>query len=125
MGLFGFNKKEKQNVNWIKLVNSNQLEEIKELSNDKPQLIFKHSTRCSISSMALHRFESDFNLIADKVGAYYLDLIAFREISNEIANKFDVFHQSPQVLLIKSGSCVYDASHSAIRINDLLKELIQ
>lgn len=123
MGLFGFNKKEEANVNWIKLNSIEVLDEIKNKSNDKPQIIFKHSTRCSISSMALNRFESDFNLIADKVDAYYLDLIAHREISNEIAHQFNVTHQSPQVLLIKNGECVYDASHSGIRMEDISRNL--
>lgn len=121
MGLFGFNKKEVVNVNWIKLNDLKQLPEINTLSADKAQIIFKHSTRCSISSMALNRFESDFALIEDKVDAYYLDLIAHREISNEVAHQFNVTHQSPQVLLIKNGECIYNASHSAIRVEELLK----
>jgi bacillithiol system protein YtxJ len=123
MGFFNKNKKEKVEVNWIQLNDINFLDKIKEESKTKPQLIFKHSTRCSISSMALNRFESNFNLIADKVDAYYLDLIAFRDVSNEIANKFNVFHQSPQILLIKNGECLYDASHNSIRVDSILKTL--
>jgi bacillithiol system protein YtxJ len=123
MGFFNKKKKEKVEVSWIQLNDINFLDKIKEESKTKPQVIFKHSTRCSISSMALNRFESDFDLIADKVDAHYFDLIAFREISNEIAHKFNVFHQSPQILLIKNGECVYDASHNSIRVEEVSNSL--
>lgn len=123
MGLFGFGKKEASNVNWIPLKDQLTLEEIKAKSFEKPQVIFKHSTRCSISSMALNRFESKFDLIADKVDAYYLDLISFREISNQIAHQFNVTHQSPQVLLIINGECVYNASHSSINVGMIIEKL--
>lgn len=123
MGLFGFGKKEASNVNWIQLTELQTLEEIKAKSFDKPQVIFKHSTRCSISSMSLNRVESKFDLITDKVDAYYLDLISFREISNQIAHQFNVTHQSPQVLLIINGECVYNASHSSINVEEVLKTI--
>lgn len=123
MGLFGFGKKEASNVNWIQLTELKTLEEIKVKSFEKPQVIFKHSIRCSISSMALNRFESKFDLVSDKVDAYYLDLISFREISNEIGHQFNVLHQSPQVLLIINGECVYNASHSSINVGDILEKL--
>jgi bacillithiol system protein YtxJ len=123
MGFFNRNKKEKVEVNWIQLTEISFLDTIKEESKKKPQVIFKHSTRCSISSMALNRFESDYSLIADKVDAHYLDLIAFREISNEIAHKFNVFHQSPQIIVVKDGESIYDASHNSIRVDDILNSL--
>lgn len=123
MGLFGLGKKEASNVNWIQLTELKTLEEIKRKSFDKPQVIFKHSTRCSISTMALNRFESKFDLIANKVDAYYLDLILFREISNEIAYQFNVTHQSPQVLLIINGECTYNASHSSINVGIVIEKL--
>lgn len=123
MGLFGLGKKEAFNVNWIQLTELKTLEEIKRKSFDKPQVIFKHSTRCSISAMALNRFESKFDLIANKVDAYYLDLILFREISNEIAYQFNVTHQSPQVLLIINGECTYNASHSSINVGMVIEKL--
>jgi bacillithiol system protein YtxJ len=103
----------KSNVNWTELTDLAQLSEIEALSNEKPVVIFKHSTRCSISRMALKQFEREFDL-NETVDAYFLDLIAHRDISNEIANRFNVYHESPQLILIKNGKAVYDVSHSDI-----------
>lgn len=100
-------------INWIELTDLGQLNEIMELSHQQPVAIFKHSTRCSISRMALKQFENEFDL-EGTVTPYFLDLINHRDISNEIAVRFDVYHQSPQLLLIKEGKSVYDASHSDI-----------
>ena len=106
-------------MNWNELTDIEQLETIKQESEKQPILIFKHSTRCSISSMAKNRLERAWNFDAEKVKPYYLDLIAFRNISNEIATLFGVEHQSPQVLLIKGGDSVFDASHNLISVADL------
>lgn len=100
-------------INWIELTDLGQLNEIMDLSHQKPVVIFKHSTRCSISRMALKQFENEFDL-EGSVTPYFLDLINYRDISNEIASRFEVYHQSPQLLLIKEGKSVYDASHSDI-----------
>jgi len=98
---------------WINLEDLGQLNEIIIASEEKPVVIFKHSTRCSVSRMALKQFENEFNL-QGKMDAYFLDLIENRAISNEIASKFDVVHQSPQLLVIKNGKCIYNISHSEI-----------
>lgn len=103
----------KNNVNWTDLTDVLQLMEIEAISNEKPVIIFKHSTRCSISRMALKQFEHEFDL-NDTVDAYFLDLITYRDVSNEIARKFNVYHESPQLILIKNGKAVYDVSHSDI-----------
>lgn len=118
MGLFGkrVKKEETAKIEWNHLTDINQLNEVAELSKDKTVLLFKHSTRCSISSMALSRLEREWD--KTEVVPYYLDLIAHRDISNEIANKFDVFHQSPQAIVLKNGKAVYDASHSGINFSD-------
>ena len=113
-----FGSSENQNesnskMDWEPLNNISQLDEIISLSNEKPVAIFKHSTRCSISRMALKQFENEFDF-PEKVTPYFLDLIAFREISNEIASRFGVQHQSPQLILIKNGKAVYNVSHSDI-----------
>lgn len=109
-------------MNWKILDKEEQLYVIKETSFNKTQLIFKHSTRCIISKMALKNFESDFNL-EDTIDAYYLDLITYRNISNEIADTFNVEHQSPQILVIKDGVVVYNESHEGIDAK-VLKEFI-
>ncbi len=100
-------------MNWNKLTNDDQLADIREESEKQPVLIFKHSTTCSISAMALSRMERNWN---DQLGVkpYYLDLLANRPISSKIEREFGVEHESPQVLLIRHGECVYDASHMSI-----------
>jgi len=103
----------KSNVNWTELTDIAQLLEVTTISNEKPVVIFKHSTRCSISRMALKQFEREYDL-NETVDAYFLDLIAHRDISNEIASRFNVYHESPQLILIKNGQAVYDVSHSDI-----------
>lgn len=109
------NKDTNQNsLNWNALTELKQLDSIVEESASTPVVIFKHSTRCSISRMALKNFEREYNLEESEATPYYLDLLQHRDISNEIAQKFQVIHQSPQLLLIKNGKSVYDASHSEI-----------
>ncbi|KQO22780.1 general stress protein [Flavobacterium sp. Leaf82] len=103
----------KSNVNWTELTDVAQLIEVTAISNEKPVVIFKHSTRCSISRMALKQFEREYDL-NESVDAYFLDLIAHRDISNEIASRFNVYHESPQLILIRNGKAVYDVSHSDI-----------
>lgn len=107
-------------MNWIILNDEQQLVDIKEKSKEKPQVIFKHSTRCSISSMAKTRLDKASS--PTDVDFYFLDLIQYRKISNQIADMFSVPHQSPQVLVIKDGKSVYDESHSGIRMDDILEE---
>jgi len=105
-------------IDWKELTEIGQLDEISAISNEKSIAIFKHSTRCSVSRMALKQFENEFNS-SDKVTPYFLDLIAHRDISNEIANRFGVTHQSPQLILIKDGKAIYHVSHSDIDAESL------
>ena len=104
-------------MNWIPLRNEDQLEEIVLNSNNKPQVIFKHSTRCSVSSMAKNRLDKKDQ--PEGIDFYFLDLIKHRKISNKIADDFKVAHQSPQILIINQGKCVYDESHSGITMEDI------
>ena len=112
----------KNNMIWNHLTDLNQLDDLIALSKETPVLIFKHSTKCSVSRMALKQFENDFDSSL-KVTPYFLDLIAFRLVSNAITEKFQVTHQSPQLLLIKNGVSVYDVSHNAIDAADLKLKL--
>ena len=109
-------------ISWNELTDLLQLDEIIAISNEKPVAIFKHSTRCSVSRMVLKQFENEFNS-SDKVIPYFLDLIEYRAISNEIANRFGVTHQSPQLILIKEGKAVYNVSHSDIDAKELGKRV--
>ena len=107
-------------MNWINLTNEEQLQQIKVNSKTKPQVIFKHSTRCSISGMAKNRLEKSTQ--PDEIDFYFLDLIKYRPISNKIAELFKVYHESPQILLIKNNECVYDESHSGIDMEEIIEQ---
>ncbi|GAC1534222.1 MAG: bacillithiol system redox-active protein YtxJ [Sediminibacterium sp.] len=104
-------------MNWIPLITEDQLDHIKTRSVEKAQVIFKHSTRCSTSSVVLSRLERAD--IPETIDFYYLDLITHRNISNRIASDFNVYHESPQVLLIRNGECIYDESHMGINIDEI------
>ncbi|HRI19456.1 MAG TPA: bacillithiol system redox-active protein YtxJ [Panacibacter sp.] len=107
-------------LQWIILADAAQLNLIKEKSYQKPQVLYKHSTRCSVSSVSLKRIEkSEIPVNAD---FYFLDLIRFRNISDKVANDFNVYHESPQVLLIKNGECIYDESHLGINMQELAEQ---
>ncbi len=113
--LFSSNSTPSQPVfDWVSLNDLQQIEEIITDSYERAVVIFKHSTRCSISRFALNRFESDFRFTKEEILPFYLDLLSFREISNELANRFGVEHQSPQIIVIKNGKPVYAASHENI-----------
>lgn len=122
--MFSFFKKNKEikRIPWNQLNNIGQVDQIIEKSNQSPVLIFKHSTRCSISTMALKKFERDYKETTD-IKFWFLDLIQYREISNEIAERFEITHQSPQVILIKNGKSIYSSSHNGIFFADLINQL--
>jgi bacillithiol system protein YtxJ len=128
MGLFGlFGSKEasekevieKKIIPWHRLTSMDQLETISEESKIRPVAIFKHSTRCGISRMALNQFESSYHLDDSRLKLYFLDLLAFRDVSNEVGYKFQVMHQSPQLIVLKNGTLVHHASHHSIHTQDL------
>jgi len=96
-------------INWIPLTEHDQLEEIVNNSSSKYQAIFKHSTRCGISRGVLKQFERQED--TEEIDFYYLDLLSFRPISDEIASRFGVIHQSPQLIVLKDGEVVTQGSH--------------
>ncbi|HTN21050.1 MAG TPA: bacillithiol system redox-active protein YtxJ [Pelobium sp.] len=106
-------------MNWITLDNTEQLNSIK--ADTGYSVIFKHSTRCSISMMAKRRVDMDLDDLPEAVKPYFLDLIANRALSNQIAELFQVHHESPQLLLIKDGECILDQSHGDISIEETLE----
>lgn len=105
--------------NWINIDSVQQLNEILNDKSFKTKLFFKHSTRCSISSIALKLFESDW-INSEDVSCFFVDLIAHRDVSNEIEKRTLVVHQSPQVILLKDGIVVYNASHQSIDAEKIL-----
>jgi len=98
-----------------------QLDEILTRSHQYPQVIFKHSTRCSISSMVLHRLERDE--VPTGADFYFLDLLKYRPISSAIAERFQVHHESPQIIVIKNGEVVYDESHMSIQMQEITSQV--
>ena len=104
-------------MDWNVLRDENELEELIRRSEIRPQVIFKHSTRCSISSVAKGRLER--SKVPPGADFHYLDLISYRNTSNKVAQVFDIHHESPQVLVIKNGTCVYDESHMGINMVDI------
>jgi len=103
----------KSELDWTPLISLEQLSEIKAISTGKKVLIFKHSTRCGISSTVLRQFEKAYKVEEDQV-LYFLDLLQHRDISNALALEFSVTHQSPQLLVIENGICTQHASHHQI-----------
>ena len=106
-------------MQWIHLTDEEQLKQLISKSGTKPQVIFKHSTRCSISSVAFQRLQKA--LQPEGLEFYYLDLLAHRPLSNKVSEVFKVHHESPQVLVIRDGKCIYDESHLAISMTDIVE----
>lgn len=103
-------------MNWKLLKNTEDLQNALEASKNQAIVLFKHSTRCSISFVAKKMIEHSWDLDID---AYFLDLVAYRDLSNAIATQLEVIHQSPQLILVKDGKALYDASHGQIDVGSL------
>jgi len=108
-------------MNWTSLESADQINNIK--TQQGYSAIFKHSTRCAISMMVKKRFELDWGKLPKNLPVYFLDLIKHRELSNQVADEFQVYHESPQLLLIKDGECILDLSHGHISIEEALSVL--
>lgn len=124
MGLFSRNQTG-SSFDWTPLTSEAEVDVAIEKSAEQPVLLFKHSTRCSISSMALSRFEKQWDANSDCT-CYFLDLIAYRSVSNYISDKTAVVHQSPQCILLWKEKVIYDASHNgidAVEIASLLNNI--
>lgn len=108
---------------WHPLMRADQINDLLDLSHEKTVLIFKHSTRCIISSMVLRALESNADQLADLGSWHYLDLIANRDCSNQVATQLGVVHQSPQLIVLKEGSVFWEASHQSISPESILAAL--
>lgn len=108
---------------WNKVSQSTAIDSLLEASFERPQLVFKHSTRCSISAWALKDFERAWAWDNSPAEPHFLDLIAHRDVSNYVAEVSGVIHQSPQVLVFRDGTCIYHASHQAIDAQEIMKLL--
>ncbi|MGC6429441.1 MAG: bacillithiol system redox-active protein YtxJ [Jejuia sp.] len=119
--IFGGEKvvKEEKVLPWIPLNDLQQIDFIKQKSGIKTQVIFKHSTRCGISSMVRRQFINDFNFSQKDLDLYYLDILSYREVSSEVGYAFQLVHESPQLLVIRNGELIAHASHGQINQVDL------
>ena len=117
------NNSQNPTKNWKDLNHQDQLHELIEESKQKLVAIFKHSIRCGISHHVKDRIESDYDLHPNDLSFYYLDLISYRPVSNMVAELLKVPHQSPQLILLKDGNVVYNASHHMIDINHVRNQL--
>ncbi|HEX8546840.1 MAG TPA: bacillithiol system redox-active protein YtxJ [Cytophagaceae bacterium] len=112
-------------MDWLTLDSEEQLNQIK-ANSSKPSVIFKHSTRCSISATALSRLERSWNKQeVEGIDFYFLDLLNHRPVSSKIEELFGVTHQSPQVLIIQDGTCTYNASHLGISYNEIKNQALK
>lgn len=110
-------------MSWKDLNHSKQLDELLDESHDKPVAIFKHSSRCGISHMVQDELKSQWDIRPEDVSFYHLSLIERRDVSNHVADKLRVPHQSPQLMLLKRGEVVYNASHHSINLRDLKRHI--
>lgn len=128
MGLFSSKKSvsiKREALPWKNISSVEQLTELLHNVGEKPILLFKHSTRCGVSSMVLKSFENQWDTGTELCDIYFVDLLNHRDVSNEIAVLTGIMHQSPQAIVIKGKEIVYDATHSAIdarKIQSLLKK---
>ncbi len=109
-------------MDWNKLESESDLLTLFHLSttnSNKYFIIFKHSTRCPVSAMSLYRLEKNWTFVKEAVSPYFLDLIKFRAVSKKIEELLGVRHESPQLLLIKNGKCIYHQSHHLISVEEL------
>lgn len=115
-------------MNWLLLRSKEELEAALKksyLQTLKAVALFKHSERCSISRMAKTRLERAWNFSSQDLPVYHIDVLSDRDVSNEIAAALNVKHESPQVLLVKNGKCIYTSSHSDISVEQIKEALNQ
>jgi bacillithiol system protein YtxJ len=108
-------------MNWTRLESNEQWEALLAASAQRPQLVFKHSTRCSVSKVAQTRLEG--SKLPENADYHFLDLIRFRDISNRIAADMNIVHESPQILIIRNGTCTFHESHLGITAKEISFEL--
>jgi bacillithiol system protein YtxJ len=106
-------------MNWIILNSEDQFHELLKNSSERPQLIYKHSSRCNLSAVIKDSLENED--APEGIDYYFLDIISTRPLSNKIAKELHVHHESPQVLVVKDGKCVFEESHFAIRMEDIIR----
>lgn len=110
-------------MNWNKLTTVDQLDQLSTTSSSIPVLVFKHSTRCSISAVAKWRLEEAWKFSEETILPYLLDLIEHRDVSNEIAQRWNIIHESPQILVLHDAKVIHHASHLDINVDEIAQEI--
>lgn len=108
---------------WNDITDDAIINQIYAASDTQPQLILKHSTRCSISQLALNRLVEKTEELSSKMKLHYLDLLKYRNLSNLIEQRTGILHESPQVIIISKGKVSYSSTHHAITAEDLLQQI--
>lgn len=112
-------------MNWRYLESESDWEEALKSSSELPIVVFKHSTRCSVSLMARKMLEQKWDFNEEEITPYFLDLIKFRNVSDRISHDTEVRHESPQLIYIKDGKVDYHASHYSIDTDTIHQKLEQ
>ncbi len=128
MGVFSTMKKAFTNdkikhENWNVLTEEEELQGVMEASHNRLQLVYKHSFTCGICHMTLENIEDSFDELEEQADMHFVDVKNARPVSNLLADKLDVRHESPQVIIIREGKAVWDESHHAIKGEEILKQL--
>ena len=109
-------------MNWIVLKDTSQLDALIKESFNSPCILYKHSSRCSLSTIVKMRLENS-EQIPGSILKYLLPVIEFRNLSNKVSDIFDVYHESPQMLLIQNGECILESSHLDIHADEIADHL--
>lgn len=110
-------------MNWFSIESEEDWQKAMEASFHSPVVVFKHSTRCGISAMVKRQFEREWNYQEDEILPFLLDLLQHRSISNRIAMETGVYHESPQLILLRNGKAIHHASHNSIDALGLLTQI--
>jgi bacillithiol system protein YtxJ len=108
---------------WQKISQASQVDSIIESSSERPQLIYKHSHRCSVCFVAKGDLEQSSEDILEHADMHFVNVVNNREASDYIASELDVRHESPQVILVDQGEVVWHASHGSIEAEEILDEI--
>lgn len=109
-----------QDLPFRELTTEAELAAITAASHQRPQVLIKHSTRCGISAYALHRMFGGAEELLALADVYVLDLLQHRNLSNKIAEDLEVYHQSPQLLVLQHGACTLELTHHEIEPEEVV-----
>ncbi len=110
-------------TNWNTISTEQDVLQIIQKSSEKPQVIFKDSISCGISAFAKERLTTNHSLLDGIADFNYLDLLAHREVSNFIAKKLDVIHQSPQIIVLIDKKVIFRDSHHSIDMKKIVDKI--